>query len=629
MQPEQHRPFVTSRPQRSGATTSSPAPSEPSDDGGQQRCPWLDLSPPPFVTECEQAWGPDVVAMPLEELVGVLTERGRVFGPLLPLAPRDVLEVIAIAARLECGIDYAYDPSEQKGWVVLRNAAQLKPLVGASATAINAAYGKWDLDRERAANNAAKRLQHGWRVRSLSRTPAFIRDDRQDSQPRELEHTREPSSATQDAPLLDAAAADDDSLLELLSVVEVTPRHREFDEDSLLDLTPAPSAPAPAAADLSAPKIPLLALPRRPALPPSEAEAVRGLSDEELRSKQRLFEKFDVDRDGVISWNDFHTSMRELEPDTERRGGPEVLRAMFDAADSDRDGVVNFADFIRMQLRKDKGQRESVTVAKAPPARPSSASAPQPHTVPPVAGAGARRLGAPTKRSPPSASLAPQLRSGLRPVEGVSFATAVVNTYERAQPHGDYRLGEEGWVALMQAVGAQHGLSLNREQLMMIFEAARNDGSPTIDIREVMAMPSVATYFADQLTRTRMERAEAVRQAQAQAQVQALMMAQAQAQAQAQAAAMAAQMQGKDSVQTKTPTRAPERQQRPLRAVETTRSGPPRNRFASFTPELMSSVAPKKMNESPGTGAMAVMPTSVMKAAAAALMVPMNNLVEK
>ena len=42
--------------------------------------------------------------------------------------------------------------------------------------------------------------------------------------------------------------------------------------------------------------------------------------------------------------------------------------------------------------------------------------------------------------------------------------------------------------------------------------------------------------------------------------------------------------------------------------METSRSGPAKNRFVSFTPELMSSVEQKSKRESPGSGAMEVLP---------------------
>lgn len=224
------------------------------------------------------------------------------------------------------------------------------------------------------------------------------------------------------------------------------------------------------------------------------------------------------------------------------------------------------------------------------------------------------------------------------PREGLSFARAVLNTYEQAAgARRDYKLGLDGWVALMQACGAQFGLSLKRDHLEMMFEAARSEGSPTVDIREMLRMPSVAKYFAEMLRRVQLERAQAMRQAE-QMQAQAMVIAQAQAvqaaqaaqqQADAAAAAAAQAAAAAAASSSRTPARGmpdPQRQQRPLRAMETSRSGPAKNRFVSFTPELMSSVEQKSKRESPGSGAMEVLPTGFMRAAAAALGAPVTQL---
>ena len=98
-------------------------------------------------------------------------------------------------------------------------------------------------------------------------------------------------------------------------------------------------APAPAPVPVPAmPSIPLLALPKRPALPAAEAEAARGMSDEDLRGAQRIFEKFDVDGDGAISWDDFRVAMGRLEPSGGASDAPAphqllAWRSMFDAVD--------------------------------------------------------------------------------------------------------------------------------------------------------------------------------------------------------------------------------------------------------------------------------------------------------
>ncbi|KOO33170.1 hypothetical protein Ctob_009485 [Chrysochromulina tobinii] len=75
------------------------------------------------------------------------------------------------------------------------------------------------------------------------------------------------------------------------------------------------------------------------------------MSDEELRTSQRMFAKFDFDGDGVVSRDDFRAAMRAM-GSRGRSHEVSTLDAMFDAVDTDGDGLVHFADFVRMQVRK-------------------------------------------------------------------------------------------------------------------------------------------------------------------------------------------------------------------------------------------------------------------------------------
>ena len=125
----------------------------------------------------------------------------------------------------------------------------------------------------------------------------------------------------------------------------------------------APAADAPAAAAPAAvahsfpstPSIPKLPLPRRPHLSglstDEQARVQATMSDEELRTSQRMFAKFDFDGDGVVSRDDFRAAMRAM-GSRGRSHEVSTLDAMFDAVDTDGDGLVHFVDFVRMQVRK-------------------------------------------------------------------------------------------------------------------------------------------------------------------------------------------------------------------------------------------------------------------------------------
>ena len=138
---------------------------------------------------------------------------------------------------------------------------------------------------------------------------------------------------------------DDEEAGGLLPLVPA-PASRALDDTDALPSHHHAPAPTPALS------IPPLVLPRRPELPPSTAQAVKGMSDEELRDAQRIFHKFDVDGDGAISWADFLTAMRRLEP--ERAADTVGLRSMFDAVDTDADGYVRFPEFVQMQLKQER-----------------------------------------------------------------------------------------------------------------------------------------------------------------------------------------------------------------------------------------------------------------------------------
>jgi hypothetical protein len=335
--------------------------------------------------------------------------------------------------------------------------------------------------------------------------------------------------------------------------------------------SPSEGARAAGAADHrehAQPIIPPLTLPVRPALSAPAADAVRGLTDEELRGTRRVFHKFDIDGDGVVSWDDFRVAMERLEAHSGHASNPAALRAMFDAVDTDGDGLVHFDEFVFMEARK----RQAATPAAAPSASamtppissPKQTTMRSPHRLQlfdrespsqpprrlpaasgPAEGAGAalhaqvgslRSTVAPVVPATRAASALQSRGAGTATAPPESFASAVLSTYAHAQPGADGRLGAESWVALLEAVGAQRGLHLPRDQLLAMFEAARQEGSPTVDLASVMAMPSVGRFFAD------IESRHAARIAQARMAQQQMMIQQAQHQAQYRAQQQAQQL---------------------------------------------------------------------------------------
>ena len=83
----------------------------------------------------------------------------------------------------------------------------------------------------------------------------------------------------------------------------------------------------------------------------SACESSRSVSFEAAR----LFAKFDVDGDGVVSRADFMQAMQAMGSAGRE---PEALDAMFAAVDTDGDGLVRFDDFLQMQRQKAKHRRQ-------------------------------------------------------------------------------------------------------------------------------------------------------------------------------------------------------------------------------------------------------------------------------
>ena len=378
-------------------------------------------------------------------------------APLAALSPPDLLELLAPLASLVRGVDYAVAADaddEPTGWLVLKDATRLRALTSLPpGLVLDACVGRASRWRRvaRAAYFLQRTLARRWRARQRARQQQHATVRLQSSWRQQLARRRA--------------------------------RARRKARQQL------------AAAASSAPPIPPLPLPRRPALPEAEAAALRGVSDDELRGAERTFARFDVDGDGVISFADFASAMARLEPATAHSGGA-ALRAMFDAVDVDGDGAVHFAEFVLMQLRKGDlsapHPRSRSTTAPAPSDATGPLLAPRQQR-PPAGGGG---CGASGRGGGGMAGGGMAGGSLARGGHG-QYAAAVLSTYELAQPGGDYRLAAEGFVALMEAVGHHQGCVLPREQLLQIFEAARTESSPTIDLRSLLGMPSVVRYFAE------------------------------------------------------------------------------------------------------------------------------------
>ena len=299
-------------------------------------------------------------------------------------------------------------------------------------------------------------------------------------------------------------------------------------------LLPPPEAPAganvaiPIIAPVAPPTIPPLSFaPLSAPPPPLTHPLVDGMSEDEMREAQRMFDKFDVDGDGAISYADFSAAMGKLEPAL--AADEHALRGMFDAVATDGD-VVRLPAFIRMRRqadeprhRQDEMRQRRVPAPTASATRPNGraeAAEPPPRPLAVISAAGdsgelpthepslviatadgseeARHRAAPaSSRDFASSEQAAALRaaSAAAPASTGSFAAAVLATYKRACPSGDFMVDDGAWLALLHSVAMRRGFAPPREQLLQLFEAAREDGAPTVDIRRVLAMSSVTRYF--------------------------------------------------------------------------------------------------------------------------------------
>ena len=79
------------------------------------------------------------------------------------------------------------------------------------------------------------------------------------------------------------------------------------------------------------------------------------LSKRDVDGAMAQFSAFDVDGDGVVSWEDFTHAMTRHDPSLGHPSRRAQLEAMFKAVDVDDSGRVDAIDFLLMTLRKKQG----------------------------------------------------------------------------------------------------------------------------------------------------------------------------------------------------------------------------------------------------------------------------------
>lgn len=79
------------------------------------------------------------------------------------------------------------------------------------------------------------------------------------------------------------------------------------------------------------------------------------LSKRDVDGAMAQFSAFDIDGDGVVSWEDFHFAMTRHDPSLGHPSRRIQLEAMFKAVDVDDSGRVDAIDFLLMTLRKKQG----------------------------------------------------------------------------------------------------------------------------------------------------------------------------------------------------------------------------------------------------------------------------------
>ena len=157
--------------------------------------------------------------------------------------------------------------------------------------------------------------------------------------------------------------------------------------------------------------------------PGGEATFTQKLAAAEVARYRKLFEQWDGDKDGAISYTEFMKVMKAV---AERQGRPyseKKVQAMFGLADLDKNGLVDFEEFVVMQVQKQ--QRNSLreelqgTDKSAPMPGVSALPAPTP-SIGGGSGSGDRgkgkaldRLrGAVEKAAPGATAAAQELRGG-------------------------------------------------------------------------------------------------------------------------------------------------------------------------------------------------------------------------
>ncbi|KAG8464572.1 hypothetical protein KFE25_009940 [Diacronema lutheri] len=136
------------------------------------------------------------------------------------------------------------------------------------------------------------------------------------------------------------------------------------------------------------------------------------LSAQQIARARAIFDKWDVDRDGVVLLSEFLCVMQEVGARQGKRTQPRKVEAMFHIADIDGDGQINFEEFLVMQARRATRQRGE-SADHIPTGRKSSSSSRRSSSLggrrgsrkPSIAAsrrASVPRDGAPDARAPPA-----------------------------------------------------------------------------------------------------------------------------------------------------------------------------------------------------------------------------------
>ena len=89
------------------------------------------------------------------------------------------------------------------------------------------------------------------------------------------------------------------------------------------------------------------------------------LTKAEVEQAVVRFRAFDVDEDGVVSYEDFNTAMIRHNPALAHPSQTTHLRHMFRAADIDGSGTIDVIDFVLMRLRNKQESTQPERAAKA------------------------------------------------------------------------------------------------------------------------------------------------------------------------------------------------------------------------------------------------------------------------